>query len=194
MHELENRLIEAIIEYGIIEEKDREIYTIAITSLLFSLLTWGTLILLSVIFGKTFDCVIFLLYYIPLRIYAGGFHQKTRGRCYIQSLIIFLILLIGSKTWIEKFLIDYWIVFLAISGVIIWYVAPLETINKPLNLAERYHHKELARFIFFIEIIVLIILKFNVDDYNIYFSVMSIVFVTIHLILGILDNKLAYNR
>lgn len=42
--------------------------------------------LLGILCQKTYECLIFLLFHIPLRVYAGGFHQNTRERCYALKL------------------------------------------------------------------------------------------------------------
>lgn len=184
-----DRLIEMIINHGIIEEKDREIYAVAIPSLLFSLLTWGSFFLLSVFLRITYVSILFLLFYIPLRIYAGGFHQNTREKCYVHSLFIFFILMIGFKTWIKIWVINDWTVLLVVSCIIIWFLAPLEAINKPLNAAERRHHKVTARLILMIEVVIVALFRFG-NFYNCqYFSVMSILLVAIHLVLGALSSR-----
>lgn len=189
MNKLVSKIIDSSVSYGLMEEKDRDIYTIAITSLFFSLMTWGTLIIMGVIFKEVFGCFLFLIYHIPLRIYAGGFHQKTRVKCYIQSLIIFILLLFGSGYvyWIDK----YWILLSLVSFAVIYCLAPVEAMNKPLNSEERKHHKTAARIILFIELTGIVI--FKIFDFNsgLYYSLMSVQLVTVQLLTGYIEQKLS---
>lgn len=189
--ERRRNLVDAAIEFGVIEEKDKSIYTFAISSLLFSLFTWGTLLFLGVFFQKIYECLIFLLFHIPLRIYAGGFHQNTRGKCYIQSLIIFLLLILGSASTIPTWFAAHWQILVFIAFAVIWFLSPVEALNKPLNFEERKHHKMVSRTILFIEVITLIGFALNNLQSALYFSLISIQIVAIQLILGLLKNKLS---
>lgn len=98
--EKSHRIVNAAIQYGAIEERDRNIYEVAVPSLFFSMFTWETLLVFGMIVGVVYRCVLFLLFHIPLRVYAGGFHQNTRvksllwGFCYgIMGIRCYILLL-----------------------------------------------------------------------------------------------------
>lgn len=184
------RIIDAAISYGIIEEKDKSLYSIAVSSLLFTLLTWGTFLLLGIFFQKTYGCLIFLLFHIPLRIYAGGFHQNTRGKCYAQSLVIFFLVLFGATTAVQNWIMVHWIMLVVLAIIPVWFLAPVEAMNKPLNPEERKHYKLVARSILLTEIIVLGFFAFCNAKYFLYFAIVSIEIVAIQLISGVIECKL----
>lgn len=43
-------------------------------------------IVIGVIAGNVFESIAFLVFYIPLRSYAGGYHASTPRRCYFISI------------------------------------------------------------------------------------------------------------
>ena len=75
---LTNRIVDLAIEYEVVDQEEKETYLVATELLLFSALTWGTLLLMGALCGQLTGCLIFLAFHLPVRIFAGGFHQKTR--------------------------------------------------------------------------------------------------------------------
>lgn len=194
MNRIVTKLIEASILCGVIKEEDKALYNIAITSLFFSIFTWSSLILLGIVFHEVYGSLIFLVFHIPLRIYAGGYHQNTRTKCYLQSLIIFGLLMVGALSVIKIRIVNRWTVLMVLSLLVIWIFAPVESLNKPLNPEERKHHKRTARIIFLIEFAVLVIFKVKQSNTSLYYSTMSIVLVAIQLIFGIVEQKLVNHQ
>ena len=68
------------IHLGLIPSADVSLYIWALDYLFFNLLTWGTLLFLGFVFNCVPRCLLFLILYLPLRIYAGGFHAKNKNR------------------------------------------------------------------------------------------------------------------
>lgn len=190
MNSIAFHLVEVSIRCGVIEEKDRDLYNLAVLSLFFSMLTWGSLIVIGAVLGEVRGCLIFLIFHIPLRIYAGGYHQNSRIKCYMQSIVIFGFLMFGALSPVKSWMIQNWMVLMAVSSMVIWYFAPVESLKKPLNLKERKHHKAIARTIFTLELIVLILFNLNQSDANLYYSAMSVLLVAIQLVLGVLEHHL----
>lgn len=128
--------------------------------LFFNLLTWGTLLFLGFVFNCVPRCLLFLILYLPLRIYAGGFHAKTKIGCYLISAFTFLFVVLYPADTTIHF---YHLVFPCISTCIIYYFSPVSATNKPLDDLEALHYKKMARKILFSEILffLLILLIFN---------------------------------
>jgi len=177
------RIVDLAIEYGIIPKEQKDLYIVAVTSLFFSIVTWGTLIVIGSIFRVVYPCIIFLLFHIPLRIYAGGYHQPTRIRCYIQSLFIFILMMLGFASQISQWIFDNWIIVIPFS-VVVFLFAPVAALNKPLTYKEYQHHKALSRIILVIQICVIVCFRFfELNDY-LYFSVFSVIIVSLQVVLG----------
>lgn len=86
--------------------------------------------------------VVILLAFMPLRIYAGGYHARTPMECAVKTWLLFLgILLLYKLTpgflWIQ-------ILLLVITGLSLWKFAPVEHENKPLEEYEVIKYRKLA--------------------------------------------------
>ena len=148
------------IHLGLIPSADVSLYIWALDYLFFNLLTWGTLLFLGFVFNCVPRCLLFLILYLPLRIYAGGFHAKTKIGCYLIPAFTFLFVVLYPADTTIHF---YHLVFPCISTCIIYYFSPVSATNKPLDDLEALHYKKMARKILFSEILffLLILLIFN---------------------------------
>lgn len=54
-------------------------------------------LIFGLILGMFFERIIFLVTYIPLRSFAGGYHAKTPVRCYFASLFLIFAVLLFCK-------------------------------------------------------------------------------------------------
>lgn len=90
-------------------------------------------IVIGVIVGKVFESIAFLVFYIPLRSYAGGYHASTPWRCYFISIVIIMemLLFIG---YVDLSII--YIILLLVGMVVCFAFAPVEDKNKPLDRDE----------------------------------------------------------
>ena len=52
-------------------------------------------LIIGLIFGKFFEAAVFIVAYCSLRSFAGGYHAKTPLRCYVFSVIMLIIVLVG---------------------------------------------------------------------------------------------------
>ena len=168
------------VHLGFLSNDEIPLYIWALDHLFFNFLTWGTLIFLGFIFNCLPKCLLFLILYLPLRVYAGGFHAKTKIGCYLISVLTFLFLLLYPQDTVIHF--HQWI-FPCVSSCIIYFFAPVSTTNKPLDVLEALHYKKMARKILFIEIffILLILIVFSkyitsefLFSFTIHFSILAI--------------------
>lgn len=105
-------------------------------------------IVIGVIAGKVFESIAFLVFYIPLRSYAGGYHASTPRRCYFISIVIIMemLLFIG---YVDLSII--YIILLLVGMVVCFAFAPVEDKNKPLDRVEISVFKKRAYLILSIE-------------------------------------------
>ena len=75
--------------------------------------------------------IIFLIAFIPERVVAGGYHEKTAFRCHILAALLFFMLLVCFKLW--KFSVFFSFITSFILLIVILWIAPVEAPNKPLS-------------------------------------------------------------
>lgn len=124
-----------------IDEEDKEIYLFGFYQGLIFLLNIATALFTGIILHMFLESVLFLICFIPLRIFAGGYHAKTQLRCYIMSTITTAVLLclIG---FLQRKMGVQTIALYIIAACVIWKLAPVQDKNKPLDLDEQKKYRK----------------------------------------------------
>lgn len=156
MHSVCEKAADLMVQNEVISSEDKEIYVYGLKQGFILLVNILTTLMIGLLFNKVFETIIFLVTYMPLRIYAGGYHARTQLRCYICSvvLIISALLAIEYIPW-TNFIV---ITISTVSGMIIYILSPVEDMNKSLDVAEVKMYGKKTRVILFVEFIVVVLL------------------------------------
>ena len=171
---------------GIIAEEDKELYTFGMQQGMIMLLNIISTIIIGIIFDMVWQSVVFLLAYMPLRSYAGGYHARTQFRCYLISLFITAVALLGMREIHWTSLTALFSVI--ISTIIIFLLTPVEDANKPLDASEKIAYKKKTRRILLLEILVTLIFWFINKEISVC-CIMVFIILSVMLLLGILNNR-----
>lgn len=150
------RVTDELVLNKIIDSEDSELYTYGLQQGALILLNILTILIVGKMFGMLWESVIFMVTYIPLRTYAGGYHVRTQLGCYISSVVLIVAVLLGISfiPWTNFIIITIFI----ISGLIIYILSPGEDINKPLDSEEVKVYGKRTRMILGFEFGVLILM------------------------------------
>ena len=95
MQYLSTKLTEYMLYKKVIQEDDFEVYQYGIQNFLEISVSIICSVIIAFLLNMKLECIIFFLFFIPLRSYGGGLHMKTYCACLFFSCItLFLILLI----------------------------------------------------------------------------------------------------
>lgn len=181
-----NKICDYFVASQIIPEEDKPLYLYGLHQSIIMIANIAITLLIGYILGMMWHSLLYLLTYIPIRTYGGGFHAKTPLRCYCSSVILVIATLLAMK-------LIPWTPFICIIGitfsiVFIIILAPIEDKNKPFSAKEKTVFKKRTRIILFIEItlyIISLILHFSI----LYLCIcMSLVTLSLMLILGRIKN------
>ena len=111
-----------------------------------------TTIIIGCFCGMIFPSILFLLSYMPLRSFCGGYHAKTHIRCYIYSVIMITSILLIAK-YVTFSILVYGILVL-VSLAVIFLLAPVEDRNKALDNAEKKVFRKRACTIAVLEVLI----------------------------------------
>lgn len=144
------KITSRLLKNKVILKEDKEIYVYGFKSGFTLLLNLLTAFIVGFVFGMILQSIVFMISYIPLRSYAGGFHASTPWRCYGISLFIIAAVL----SWLKfvPFLSIGCIVAIIIGSILCFVLAPVEDKNKPLDEKEQRVFKKRAYLILIIEI------------------------------------------
>lgn len=111
-------------------------------------------VLIAVAFNKPMSVFVFLVSYIPLRSYCGGYHARTNGGCTIVSTILILLVCMLEKLTIWDSTIFLALIILAVSGALIFIYAPVGDKNKPLDEKETIVYRKMSRLVWLVEAVI----------------------------------------
>ncbi len=183
------RLSKRIVKHCCKEESsdENELYVFGINQCLNMLLNILTALFIGILFGEVPQILLFMLAYIPLRSYAGGWHSRTPFRCYIFSVTMLVVVSIGMKCLYMSEWIYY--VVLAVSTLVILILAPIADKNKPLDETERKVYKKRAMLIVTFELIIALLLKLWISDNLFVATAYSFFALSLMLIAGKIKNR-----
>ena len=153
---LSDKFAEELINFGIIDSENRELYSYGIHAVFGALLNIITAIFIGFLFGMIMQSVIFMAAYIPIRIFSGGYHAHTQVQCYLLSVILIVgsLLLMRYIPWTLQILLFSSF----FSGMIVFFLSPIPDSNKPLNEMELVIYRKYARIILGMELILEILM------------------------------------
>lgn len=180
-------MVNRFVTMGIIQNERKHLYIYGlqqgITSLFYIIVT----ILFGVFLKITWHSILFLLFFIPIRIYGGGFHAKSAKNCFFLSctMIIFISLILKYIS-LQAYPT---VAIIVIAGIIIFVLAPVSDVNKPFTEKERRYFKKKTR-LFLLSELFLGVVAFATTLPVLYTCIaMSLTALSVLLILGILKNR-----
>ncbi len=146
-----------------IEEEDQEIYSYGLKQGAIMLLQTFSVLLIGILWGMWWQSVLFIFSYTPLRLSSGGIHANRQWICFICTVLhSVLVLLVIKYIACSDLLV---ITIIAISTLIILFLAPVEDKNKPFDEAERKIFKKRTRIMLAVELFaVLTLLLFGLSE------------------------------
>lgn len=85
---LGQRCTNALIKRGVIQQKEYPIYQYGFELLWSTVLCVMSILLLSMVFDYTRCAIVFLLYFLPIRTVAGGYHAPSYEKCFILTNLV----------------------------------------------------------------------------------------------------------
>lgn len=182
------RITEELEDNQIIKSEDRELYAYGLNQGITIILNMITTLCIGLLFGCIVELLVFMVAYIPLRSFAGGYHSKTPLRCYLSSIVMLIIVSVAIQYVTLKIWVYYIIV--AVSVMIIAVLAPVEDRNKPLDDIEMKVYKRRTIVCLSLEIILFVLsILFKWDAAWIILSY-ELTLMSIILMIGSLKNKI----
>ena len=170
------RLSKRLLSHQVITEDILDIYVYGFELIISSLISTTLILLIGLLLNMFFPTVAFLVVFILLRSFSGGYHAKTYAWCSLITLGTYITVLTLSK-----FLDVPWIAYWILAGVglgLLMILAPIENPNKQLSFAQKRKFKIISCIIFALFVSVGICLKEIVTQVSdvIFFTLVSDLF------------------
>ena len=157
MQKLAQGTAERLAAHGIIRKEDTAIYRYGLEAIYSSLLELLSILILAAVVGNFWQTLLFFAAFIPLRLYAGGYHASTRWRCFLTSLVVY-----AAFTIVLEIVPTAWFVPLAFIGdavslMIVWLFAPVIHQNHRSGLRRQSRFRKISIRICMIEVSAIIV-------------------------------------
>lgn len=142
------KICDAVVEQlcgdGIVDENEKELYKFGLEGLLFTFLNLGTALIIGIVMNAILECVVFLMAFLPLRQYAGGYHAKTRVGCYFLSVTC---MWVAMNVLVYQEFKKYMLVMACVMMIVVFLLAPVENENKKLTCEEKIRYGKIAKLV-----------------------------------------------
>ena len=181
------KTVNLLIKHRILDKYDVDIYIYGLEVVLLNGLLLISFLMMSIWFDMIFHFVGFIVVFVPLRVFTGGYHAKRSETCFIMSNVIYLLSLVIAKESSELHNNIYVIMVTLVLVFVMYIGSPVENQNRPLTDYQLKRNRIITFIVIAIDfVLLLVLLKF---DNNIASSVIIFMFLNGGLfILGILDN------
>jgi len=140
------------IKKGILTKEDTAIYQYGYEMLINQAINIMIAVLIAVVLHAPVTVLSFLICYIPLRSFCGGYHARTHERCSVVSAILICLVCILSQTLEAHNMIISLAIAAIISGIGVFTLAPVADQNKPLDEVETVRYRKVGRIIWLAEV------------------------------------------
>ena len=143
------------VEKGLIRQDQAEVYEYGLALILTTIFSF----IVALVWGYIFQClaevIAFLIVFIPLRMYTGGYHASTYFRC-LLAFIFMLVILKLFMEWISTPMIAPITVLVSLITLLsVFLFAPIQHPNAPITGSDRPRFKRVARLICLFDILLM---------------------------------------
>lgn len=195
MDNIIGKIVDKLEQMQMIQSKDTEMCKYGLGIFMSSMIEIISILLISAFVGNFVETLLLFLMFVPLRIYAGGYHANTRLSCYFVSLGMYvfftatLVLLPISAYVITNIICSLF------SCFAVYLMAPVIHYNKTINLVEKENYRKISIKICLVETIIILLVT-SLLPTQIFASamVMGQVAVVSAMIVGMLKQKITQNK
>lgn len=148
LNKIARKLTAKLLIQNIIPEDYADIYIYGFELLLSFMFSTSVIVLAGVLCGRLVQTIAFLVVFIVLRSFTGGYHALQYWFCSVVTFSIFGLVLLTSE-FVEVSLIFY--ILLSVIGIVtIALMVPVENSNKPLSDGQKKKYKIISFSLFII--------------------------------------------
>lgn len=156
---------------GVIKKNDIDVCKYGLDVFVSSFLEIASILILSAVMGLVKETILLFVSFIPLRLYAGGYHANTKLKCYVISLVMYFSFYGVLKILPDKMYSLSGIALTMLSLVTVLLKAPIIHNNKNVNSIEIHNYRKLSVVIGLIETAVVLALILIFSKPGIAFSI-----------------------
>jgi len=152
IREMAGKITDYLIQRKVIDEEVKDVYIYGSELLISEILSTMLILGIGAYTRCIWETILYLCVYMPIRVYAGGYHAATHRNCIIMFNLFYLEIIYIIKM-LENMNMETILFYGSLaSGVFIFILVPVEDLRKPLEMGERtvYRKKARIRSVFYI--------------------------------------------
>jgi len=188
---LSEKITSSFIANNIIQEDDYKLYLYSFEILLSTVLNVFAICIIAVATKTVLETLCYFIAFIPLRQFAGGYHAKNHIRCFVILMVVYIgfLMLINVSPMGHSDLVVFISVF--ISLIIVFFLAPVADINKPLNDKEIIRFRYKSRLLITVYSVGIILINLLITDSVVVMSLaLGVLSIALSLITGKVKNMI----
>ena len=159
---ISNGIADMLWTQGIIQEDDIDKCKYGIDLFISSFLEIISILAIAAFLGNFIETVLLFVFFVPLRIYAGGYHADTKLKCYFISLVMY-----GFSYTLANIIPSGMFVLINVIGtlfslIMVLIMAPIIHINKNVNDIERRNYRKISIEICLVETTIILLLTMTI--------------------------------
>ena len=182
-----------LITHKIISIDERDIYIYGAEAILLNGSLLFVFLVISLLTDEIVNFLSYLFFFVPLRIFTGGYHAKTSNRCFVLSTMMYglSVLIIKIFPLFHTFFLTKIIGIVCVGSIILF--SPLVNKNNPLTQKQRKRNRIISYLILLFDLIAYILC------YNLIFTISSsilvfVMFDSFLLIIGKIVSSIEFNN
>lgn len=144
MRSISGMIADTLWNQGIIQEEDIDKCRYGLDVFISSALEVASILVIAAVMRNFLQTLLFFASFIPLRVYAGGYHADTKLRCYFVSLAVYAGFTIVMYILPVKAYLAAALSATAFTVTMILSAAPVIHKNKSVNDAERKYYRKFS--------------------------------------------------
>lgn len=132
LNRISNELASVLLKKAKKTQYDREVYVYGLELIISTLAGMLSILAVSTMLSDITAGLVFLFSFVPLRLFTGGYHASTYGKCFLVSNISYIVLiLINNLIW-KTVGIGAWVALFVVISLYIAHNAPQATFTRIL--------------------------------------------------------------
>ncbi len=158
MKNISGNIADMLWSQGIIQEDDIDKCKYGIDIFLSSFIEILSILLIAIFMGNFVETALLFIAFIPLRVYAGGYHANTKLKCYFVSLGMYGVFYTILKFVPCNMYLSINLFCTVFSMIVVVLKAPVIHFNKKVSNVEKKHYKKFSIEICLIETLIILLL------------------------------------
>lgn len=146
-----------LIKNKIVDIQQRDIYVYGLEVILLNGSLLIVFLIASLLCGEMINFLAYFIFFLPLRLFSGGYHAEKSESCFVLSTIMYGISIAVTKFFPLLYLNWKWIAAGVISVVVILVLSPMVNENNPLTKEQQKRNRIIVCVLLAVDLVVFIL-------------------------------------